>query len=422
LTDFSNAFDTIAAVATMFGPTGDFVALVAGVASQLFGVISGLFGIGHDAVTDALKTLEKDVMGRIQVAKDTVDQIRNTVKFKIISEIIGSDENTLVTLNGYYNTMVQSHNLGAQADFLTNVEPISTYIDSWKAMVYCLAGVNFDCIFQGQTALQILAQHGVNWYRPASLASSVQYYVQLLQQTALAICTYDLLKNNDKDCKLLDGWDKSLTHLGKKISEVMAEVKSDFWNSMGQDMLPTFMDHSVDQHHDGGHQGAVAVRDAVASEIRDFFQDKGDASFSMAMLGWDKWTISVYEDIDGSDNHYMFSIGHKFRHVGYNIMYHFSSGTSYDYLAKDIQASCASKSAQKQCTCMHKMHNSAVWCLNKKAWWAEGNHGSFFHEYDGNRPISAVAYSMTPGRDASSNAANSRGRVSTHPNAAAVLV
>merc|ERR1712166_1147274 len=93
------------------GPTGDFVALVAGVASQLFGVISGLFGIGHDAVTDALKTLEKDVMGRIQVAKDTVDQIRNTVKFKIISEIIGSDENTLVTLNGYYNTMVQSHNL-----------------------------------------------------------------------------------------------------------------------------------------------------------------------------------------------------------------------------------------------------------------------------------------------------------------------
>merc|ERR1719272_463767 len=123
----------------------------------------------------------------------------------------------------------------------------------------------------------------MNWYRPVSLAVSVQYYMQLLQQTAFAICSYDILRNNNNECKLLPDWDASLQRLGEHISDVMAEVNSDFWNGMGADMVPRFIDEHMVSHHDGEYDGAKAIRDAVRQEVDAFFKGD-DASFSMNML------------------------------------------------------------------------------------------------------------------------------------------
>lgn len=404
--DLSNAFDTIGAVAALFVPEGEFVTLITGVASKLFGMLSGLFGIGHDPVTEALKALEKDVLNRIQVAKNTVDQIRNTVKFKVIAQILDREEDKLKNLNDMYDALVQSHDDGAKAEFVSSVDVVSKYIDSWQLVVDCLAGDNVDCILQGQTALQILAQHGKNWYCPVSLAESVQYYMQLLQQTAFAICTYDLLRNGNQECKLLPDWNTSLIHLGSKVSNVMEEVRSDFWNSMDADRVPEYIDFYIQKFcvNPGGYDGAIAIRDAVAQEVEDIFQGD-DPSFSMNMLGWDSWTLSVYEDVSGSNHHYMWASGFKYRYNGFNIMYDFSSGTPYGYSASDCQDS----DSQTQCTCLHNMHDAAVWCLNANAFWAAHYDGSFFQQYDGG------ARSVTPGYDDGSNGAKAKRSMSANP-------
>merc|ERR1712224_809991 len=158
-------------------------------------------------------------------------------------------------------------------------------------MVDCLSGDNLDCILDGKTALQILGYDGKNWYRPVSFTSAVQYYMQLLTQSAFAICSYDMLANGDTgECKLLPNWDESLNKLSEHVSEIMAQVKDEFWNSLGdEDNLPPWIEETLLVHKDAGQDGTNAIRDDVSTEIQTFFggftiEDNGD--FAMNFFGW----------------------------------------------------------------------------------------------------------------------------------------
>jgi hypothetical protein len=424
--DFANVFNTIGAVAACFGPgPGEIVAIIAAIVAQIFSFLGGLFGLSCP-VCDALKDLEKDMVARIQQAKNTVDEIRSRMEKGILADILDNQGVPLQRLNDLYSEMVEAsgqygeYELGpsdgpsvepdldnnpAQQQFVESVGTVSAYIESWHTMVDCLSGENIDCVLDGKTALQILAYDGKNWYRPVSLTAAVQYYMQLLSQSAFAICSYDMLANgNTEECKLLPDWDQALGKLSEHVSEVMAEVKDDFWNSMGnEDQLPQWIDESVINHRDAGQDGANAIVDEVSNEIQNFISGADiDETFAMNMLGFDKWALAVYQDVGGFDHHCMVSSGFRFRYDGFNVMYDFASGEAEGYNSGDCQDS----DARTQCECLQNMHDANVWCLNG-GWYATFNSGgSFYQEYDGGARL------VTPGFD--NGGGGLRGKPSKH--------
>merc|ERR1711937_369696 len=123
----------------------------------------------------------------------------------------------------------------------------------------------------------------------------------------------------------------------------------------------------------------------------------------MNMLGWNSWIFSVYDHVGGSKTHYMWATGYAFGHLDYNIMYSFESATPHGYSSTE----CVSSDAQAEATCLHNIHNAAVWVLKGSAFWADHQEGSAFHDDSGG------ARGITPGYN-SLNAATSRGNMSAN--------
>merc|ERR1712232_945205 len=144
--------------------------------------------------------------------------------------------------------------------------------------------------------------------------------------------------------------------------------------------VPKFIDHHVLKYSNPANaQNARLVRDAVAQEVNDYFEDNGDKTFSMNMLGWNRWIFSVYDHVGGSKTHYMWATGYAFGHSDYNIMYSFESATPHGYSSTE----CVSSDAQAEATCLHNIHNAAVWVLKGGAFWADHQEGSAFQKYSG---------------------------------------
>merc|ERR1712203_1335752 len=124
---------------------------------------------------------------------------------------------------------------------------------------------------------------------------------------------------------------------------------------MGGDQLPSMIEYYVDQHANGGYDGACAIRDAVQAELEQtYFADALQASFGVT-----SWALSVYEAITGSDKHYMWASGWKNRYNGYNIMYIFATDGPGTYSDSD----CRDGDAKSMATCLHGKYNDCPWVL-----------------------------------------------------------
>eukprot|EP00932_Pfiesteria_piscicida_P008614 SRR837773.19101.p2 GENE.SRR837773.19101~~SRR837773.19101.p2 ORF type:complete len:352 (-),score=170.99 SRR837773.19101:683-1669(-) len=226
LKDISNIFATAGAIADFFGPEGEVVGLVLDFIAAIFSLFSTLLGLGKpDPVIEALRALEKDVMGRLSAVSDTVARARQVAAKGSLALVLDSATQPLVDIVGFWNALYPNGSKGGklnQAAVNTFKQVVmndmSKYRDSWNTLAQCLAGTNTDCIFDNQNALQVLMYDGQTFQRPVILTQIVQYYFILLQKSSVAICAAAHLFLQDDKCTFMIDMSTHLQAVGKAMS------------------------------------------------------------------------------------------------------------------------------------------------------------------------------------------------------------
>ena len=99
LKDISNAFATAGAIADFFGPEGEVVGLVLQFVASIFNLISGLLGLGKpDPVIQQLRTLEKDIMGRLSAVSDSIEKAKSQAQLGAIAVTLNNAESPLLNI------------------------------------------------------------------------------------------------------------------------------------------------------------------------------------------------------------------------------------------------------------------------------------------------------------------------------------
>jgi hypothetical protein len=189
----------------------------------------------------------------------------------------------------------------------------------------------------------------------------------------------------------MSGSQKALTAVAQEMQRTVTAMHTDFWGSVGADKLPPIVGFYVDQYANQGYNGAKSIRDALEKEFDNaYFQDQLGTFFGVG-----SWNIAVYGDVTGSDKHYMWATGFKYRYQGYNIEYSFSTGPAYSYHDTD----CRSGDAHTMATCLRNMHGAGVWVLHTGTFFASHQQGCYVKSFDTSK-LSDIRI-VTPGRSAS---------------------
>lgn len=379
--DISNIFATAGAIADFFGPEGEIVGLVLEFIASIFSLFSTLLGLGQpDPVIEALRAMEKDVMGRLSAVSDSVAQARQVAAKGSLALVLDQATQPLVDIvdswNALYPNGAKDGKLNPDAVTVFKQEvfnDMSKYRDSWNTLAQCLSGSNTDCIFDNQNALQVLTMDGQIFQRPLILTQIIQYYFILLQKSSVAICAAAHLFLGDTTCSFMTGMSETLQSVAKAMSSAVNNVKAKWWGDMGEDKLIPMMQYYVDQRANQGYNGALAIRDAIRDELDNthFANGLGQS------LGVSSWSIAVYQDVSGGDKHWMWASGEKFRYNGYNIMYNFANGGGFAYSDND----CRSGDAHAMASCLNAMHGAAPWVLHDNCFWAASWNSAYGHSY-----------------------------------------
>ena len=171
--------------------------------------------------------------------------------------------------------------------------------------------------------LTVILQDGKSFPRPAVLTQFVAYHYSLLSSSATAICAYEATQKaamgqTYSGCTVIDL--SQLQQVAKFFSSGVTTMHSSFWASIGANKLMPMIQFYVDAHANQKYDGAKAIRDGIQAELDSFLFQKDLNSY----FGVLSFAITIYEDITGSDKHYMWAQGYKYRYNGYNIMYTFA--------------------------------------------------------------------------------------------------
>merc|ERR1740138_1944760 len=193
-----------------------------------------------------------------------------------------------------------------------------------------------------------------------------------MQKSIVAICAYSRLFLDDDKCDFMPNREDGLKNVARAMQKTVTSMRSQFWGELGTDKLPSLLTFWVDKHANQNFDGAKAIRDAVVYEYDQLYFANGLRKF----FGVSSYSFVIYQDVSGSDEHYMWATGMKFRYSGYNIMYAFENGVPGTYKNGD----CYFGDAHSMATCLRNMHDddASVWVLHdRKSFWAAAWNGAY---------------------------------------------
>jgi len=363
LKDISNVFSTAGAIADFFGPVGEAVGIVLDIIGSICSLISGLLGLGQpDPVIQALRSLEKDIMGKLSAVSDTVQQAKSTAQLGGISNILNNAEVPLLDIVDAWNNLYPNGakdgkvNQEAAQEFKNAIGGnIEKYRDSWNLLVDCLAASNVDCVLQGRSALEILLSDGQIYVRPRMLTFSLKYYFILIQKSSVAICAYAQLFLDDKECNFMPNLQSGFSSVANKMKAVTTSMKDDFWASVGADKLPPVAQYFTDMHANQDFDGAKAIATGVENELNYWYF--GDGLDQYMGVTSSAVVVTNAEDTGGNWQASSYATGWLNKYQGYDIKYMLSNGSPYTYYDLD----CRDGSVQDMATCLNNQHNGMDW-------------------------------------------------------------
>jgi len=322
-----------------------------------------------DPVVEALRNLEKDVMGRLDAVSYAISQAQATAKLGTITTILNKAEEPLKDFVDFWNRIYPQGSVNGTLNPVTAKKfkefaggNIGNYRDQWNILVQCLAGQNVDCVLGQKTVLEILLTDGENYDRPLRLTQAIQYYFLLLQKSSVAICAYSrLFLDDDDSCKLLPGLKDGLTSVTTSMQRAIMKMKTGFSGSFGSGKLPLVISSFVDQHADKGVDGVDPILNGVRQQLDTYyFADGLASSFGFG----DAYGITVSHG-SGNWKSAAWASGGRFGYKGYDIHYMFTRGSGSAYSSSDCRNHEGSltfdKNTEYMADCLHSMHGAQDW-------------------------------------------------------------
>jgi enamine deaminase RidA (YjgF/YER057c/UK114 family) len=228
------------------------------------------------------------------------------------------------------------------------MDPIGDRIDAWNEVAGCFAGTVSTC---GSDMLSLVLNDGQAFPRPAVLAQFVAYHYSLLASSATSICAYDTSMSAN-GCAL----DLTLLQtVSGQMSAAVTSMKSGFYSSLGENLIPSVIRHFVDQYANQGEDGAVAILNAVTPELDAFYFGNGMSDF----FGLGKSYGLALNQGSGNWISSSWMTGWQYSYKGYDVQYMFNNDSPYSYATTD----CRSGSEDDMADCIHSKHNAADWVL-----------------------------------------------------------
>jgi len=406
--DISNVFETTASIAEFFGPEGEVVGLVASLIAGIFSLIAGLLGMNQpDPVIQALREFEHDIMGKLTAVSDNVQKAKSQAALGAVDITLNNAEVPLLDIIGYWNALYPQGSKNGQVNqdavnlFKISIGGnIAKYRDAWTTLTECLSGKNQDCILQGRSALEIILYNGQTYPRPLVLTKSLQYYFILAQKSAVAICAYSQLVLGDKSCAFMPKLKDNMQAMAQGMKTVTSSMRdAEFRSQMGSGKAPGVIKYFIDQHANGGADGAAAARTQIQNELQTYYFADGLFKYFDAL----QYSIIIQHSKSSGSGNWKSSwsaSGWMQDYNGYDTIYSFNSLPSFGYKDSDCRSG---EDAQAQKDCLQKMHGAPTWVARVgrrrfKAFYSFGCAGCYGVKY----PSSGVdARVVTPGSKAS---------------------